>query len=181
MTTAEVSSTVTELTTTTEISPVRDVECVTHNFEEGDFDLHGSDKGLCYNTPNLWALDSYASLGIEPINSTSLMFIYPKHPARQASCVNSPYFVMRSGGFVEVLVYTENAQRDDLLILRIEAVDPEVYFWRSIMYSTASPHFVEGWQILRLDTSLLPEKGALGYVSINSYTIMITTRILSVI
>lgn len=159
------SSTATWLTT--ETNAVRDVECVTHNFEDGDFDIHGSDKGLCTHIPKLWAVDSYDLLGIEPLHRTSSKFIYPKHPARQA-CLNSPNFLMRNGGFVETLVYIDNAQNEDYIVLRVEAVSNRVNFWRSITYYRAHPLFIAGWQTLRLNMTLLPDDGAKGFVSILS-------------
>lgn len=151
-------------------SVVCNIECVTYNFEKDDFNTHDPDKGLYSDIPNTWVRDSYASLGIDPFNGTGSMFIYPKHPPGQESFISSPPFLMRKGGFADMLVYTENVQVGDRIDFRIEAErDKSKWLMTHPIHSPSTPGFVSGWRNLRINMNILPAEGAIGYVSIHAY------------
>lgn len=135
-------------------------KCVTYNFEENFEKLFDMTKGPCGSFPNNWNLGSYSTLGMEPLDKRSTKFISPT-VSSQMSCVGSFNFNINNGGFIEILVYTENAQNTDQITAMVNTAGHQTL--TTIFYNSQSPDYIEGWVPLRIQ--LLPSSLMEGYVS----------------
>lgn len=139
--------------------------CFTYDFQDGFNLLFDRQKGQCQNQRYTWKLDSFSSQGIVPLNRTSTRFIYPESSS-DLSCICSFYFKMGSGGFVELLVFTENARDTDHIFMMVNNIRDEIL--GTVTYTPAMPDFVPGWQRLRVD--ITDVEGPIdGYVSTYQY------------
>lgn len=137
-------------------------DCVTYNFEDDFESQFNPNTGQCAASTRFWTLNSYSS-SVQAPNNLSSVFISPE-VATEFSCTASFEFSMTIGGFIEMNVFTENAQMTDQITALVLAVSGGTL--GTLIFSPLDPSFVSGWQTLRIDLALPAGVLLDGYVSI---------------
>lgn len=123
--------------------------CVKYTFEEGFDDLFSNERGICSVAGiTSWECKDYKDTAINTQPESSTKFISPK---TSPSCGSSLVFPMSAGGIVEVNIYMESEEYDQIAVLVHRVVNgTNDAVVGSAGASPLFPQFIRGWQTLRL-------------------------------